>query len=59
MSDVTKAVIRYDWIRMKQEFVISPHSEVYTFLREEYGLDANSNGAVSKRVRGWSDESRI
>lgn len=51
-----KKVSNYDWIKIKQEFLISEYIEVYTFLREKYELDPNSNGAVARQVRGWSDE---
>ena len=47
---------KYDWPKLKQEFMVSDHLTSTAFFRNEYGTEIDKNGTVKRNVIGWTEE---
>lgn len=47
---------KYDWNKIKMEFMLSEYDEVQPFLQQEYGKDTAKSNQIAKMTKWWWKE---
>lgn len=49
---------KYDWIALKQEFLVSEYDDVAPFIRQRIGQDTANNKWVAEKTKWWWEEKK-